>query len=120
VACPDAATNARYGTHRHSDSPFAGAQLAEPTVLRRELAFVTGKGGVGKTTVAAALALGAIVNGRKAVALRAQRSDSAGQHVRSHSAIRGCRDQIERGLPFLFVRSVPRSSAGSPRRSPQR
>jgi Mrp family chromosome partitioning ATPase len=39
----------------------------EPTVFGRQLAFVTGKGGVGKTTVAAALALAASAGGREAI-----------------------------------------------------
>jgi anion-transporting ArsA/GET3 family ATPase len=40
---------------------------ATPPILAREMAFVTGKGGVGKTTVAAALALAARNAGRDAV-----------------------------------------------------
>ena len=40
---------------------------APPPVLARHLVFVTGKGGVGKTTVAAALGLAAAARGRPAV-----------------------------------------------------
>jgi len=37
------------------------------SVLQRQLVFVTGKGGVAKTTVAAALALGSCSGGRDAI-----------------------------------------------------
>jgi hypothetical protein len=91
---------------RHSPE----AQLAEPTVLRRELAFVTGKGGVGKSTVAAALALGAIVNGRKAVAceLSAQTQlasmfgrtpPSGGAEIKSSEGCRSSSYARSRGAP---------------------
>ena len=39
-----------------------------PALLERRLVFVTGKGGVGKTTVAAALALLAAEHGRRTLA----------------------------------------------------
>jgi anion-transporting ArsA/GET3 family ATPase len=48
---------------RSSASPAA----LGPAVLSRRFLFVTGKGGVGKTTVAAALALAATSSGRQAV-----------------------------------------------------
>jgi anion-transporting ArsA/GET3 family ATPase len=46
--------------------PVRGKAVAA-AVLQRELVFVTGKGGVGKTTVAAALALGSSGGGRDAI-----------------------------------------------------
>jgi anion-transporting ArsA/GET3 family ATPase len=41
--------------------------VAVPDLLDRRFVFVTGKGGVGKTTVAAALGLAAAARGRRTV-----------------------------------------------------
>jgi anion-transporting ArsA/GET3 family ATPase len=43
------------------------ATMVVPGVVARELVFVTGKGGVGKTTVATALALAAVEGGRRSL-----------------------------------------------------
>jgi anion-transporting ArsA/GET3 family ATPase len=51
-------------------SPPAPQPVTAPpalSVLQRRMAFVTGKGGVGKTTVSAALALAAVADGRSAL-----------------------------------------------------
>ena len=80
-----------------------GAQLAEPTVLRRELAFVTGKGGVGKTTVAAALALGAIVDGREAVVCELSAQTHLASMFGRTPPSGGTEIKIERGLSSLSI-----------------
>ena len=43
----------------------SGAEAAAPPILDRRLVFVTGKGGVGKSTVTAAMALLAAEHGRR-------------------------------------------------------
>jgi anion-transporting ArsA/GET3 family ATPase len=60
------------------------------SVLQRRMAFVTGKGGVGKTTVSAALALAAVADGRSALVCEL-----------------GARAQLARA----FGRAAPRSGA---------
>jgi anion-transporting ArsA/GET3 family ATPase len=85
---------------RHAPQP----QIAvEPTVLRRELAFVTGKGGVGKTTVAAALALGANADEREALVCELGAQTRLATTFGCTPPSAGTEIELERGLSSLSI-----------------
>jgi anion-transporting ArsA/GET3 family ATPase len=87
-------------TTRRSVKPQAAV---EPTVLRRELVFVTGKGGVGKTTVAAALALGASADGREAVVCELGAQTRLATTFGRTPPSAGTEIELERGLSSLSI-----------------
>jgi len=68
--------------------------MARPPLLDRRLVYVTGKGGVGKTTVAAALGVAAARRGRRTIVC-----EVAGQHQVSRAFRRaGIHDEVEEQL----------------------
>lgn len=85
---------------RRSSGPRAAVA---PPVLRRELAFVTGKGGVGKTTVAAALALGASANGREAVVCELGAQTRLATTFGRTPPSGGAEIELERGLSSVSI-----------------
>ena len=86
------------------------------TLLDRTLLYVTGKGGVGKTTVAAALGLAAAARGRRTIVCEVAEQD----RVSRAFARRACRREQEVELAenlWAIVDRPDRGAAGVARRA---
>ena len=93
-------------------------------LLDRRLLFVTGKGGVGKTTIAAALGQLAAVAGPAHAAVRGRRQGQPGRRVRDRADRSSSQREVAPGLWAMSMdteaslQGVPRASSSSCRCSP--
>jgi anion-transporting ArsA/GET3 family ATPase len=81
----------------------AQAKRQIPSLLERELLFVTGKGGVGKTTMAAAIALMAARAGRRTIVVEVGQQHRVPSLFGLHSEVAGVELQLRANLASISI-----------------